>query len=97
VVTAAPDYDDEELATVFEVIARGHQYRIDDELRVAVREWFSSQARGPMFGNARLARNLFEECAARQATRLGDVREPTDAQLVSLLTADLPCVGVREL
>ena len=32
--------------------------------------WFAAQPRDKGFGNGRLARNLFEDAVARQATRM---------------------------
>jgi hypothetical protein len=49
---------------------------------------FPQQAEATALDDARgVARNLFEEAQRRQAWRLRDVAEPTDAQL-SALTAD---------
>jgi len=58
-----------------------------------VRTYFAMQARGPTFGNGRLARNLFEDCVARQANRIVAVEKPTDEQLVTLVAADVPPPG----
>jgi Holliday junction resolvasome RuvABC ATP-dependent DNA helicase subunit len=90
-----PDYTDDELVEIFEAVAREHQYGVDDEVGVAVRKWFAEQQRGPTFGNARLARNVFESCVAQHATRLAELREPTDDQLVSLNPSDVPALGLQ--
>jgi hypothetical protein len=45
------------------------------------------------FGNGRLARNLFETSVLRQASRLADVDDPTDEQLVMLEEADVLAPG----
>lgn len=90
-----PDYTDDELVEIFEAIAREHEYGVDDEVARTVREWFAEQQRGPSFGNARLARNLFESCVTQQATRLAELVEPTNDQLVSLNASDVPALGQR--
>jgi ATP-dependent Clp protease ATP-binding subunit ClpA len=85
-----PDYTDDELVEIFESIGRQHHYELDEQARVAVKTWLAAQPRGTSFGNGRLARNLFEECVTRQATRLVDLKRPTDQQLMTLTAADLP-------
>ena len=55
----------------------------------------SALERGPSFGNGRVARNLFEAAVARQATRIVELKSPTDEQLVTLVAADIPDVGTR--
>ena len=41
------------------------------------------------FGNARLARNLFEASVARQASRVVQIKDPTNDQLTELRPEDL--------
>lgn len=85
-----PDYTNDELVSIFSAIVREHEYRAEESTLAAAREWFASQPRDASFGNGRLARNLFEACVARQATRLSEVAAPTDDQLLSLSSADVP-------
>jgi ATPase family associated with various cellular activities (AAA)/AAA lid domain len=85
-----PDYIDDELVEIFESIGRDHHYELDDDGRAAVKKWLAAQPRGESFGNGRLARNLFEDCVAKQATRLVDLKSPTDHQLMTLTAADIP-------
>jgi len=88
-----PDYTDDELMAIFESIGTEHHYTLDDGARAAVRTYFAWQERGPTFGNGRLARNLFEDCVARQANRIVTLTTPTDEQLVTLVAADIPPPG----
>jgi len=88
-----PDYTDDELMAIFESIGKEHHYALDGSARAAVKAYFASQDRGPTFGNGRLARNLFEDCVARQATRIVTIAKPTDEQLVTLVAADVPSPG----
>jgi hypothetical protein len=83
------DYDDDELVAIFAGIAEQHHYRLDDATRPVVRAWFSEQPRGPSFGNGRLARNLFEDCVTRQATRIVAISDPSDDDLVTLIVDDV--------
>ncbi|HEX6424163.1 MAG TPA: AAA family ATPase [Acidimicrobiales bacterium] len=84
------DYSDDELLAIVDSLgAKGH-YRLDDGARAAARAWLAAQPRTRGFGNGRLARNLFEAAVANQATRLVEIDEPTDEQLVTLTAADIP-------
>jgi len=87
-----PDYTDDELIAIFEMIGKESHYLLDASGRSAVKAWFAAQARGPSFGNGRLARNLFEDCVTRQATRLVQLEKPSDDELVTLVAADVPPV-----
>ncbi len=85
-----PDYSTDELVQIFDDLASAQRYQLDAEAAARVRAWFDAQPRVKGFGNGRLARNLFEACVARQAGRLADVTEPTDADLCTMTTADVP-------
>jgi Cdc6-like AAA superfamily ATPase len=84
-----PDYSTDELVRIFESMCKTTSYSCAPQTAEAVRAWFDAQPRDKGFGNARLARNLFESACARQASRLVDVASPTDEQLVTLLPADV--------
>jgi hypothetical protein len=84
------DYSTDELIRIFEGIGDKENYHLDDKARATLRIWFESQPRTKGFGNGRLARNLFEDVVARQASRIVEVDNPSDEQLVTLTPADLP-------
>jgi AAA lid domain len=90
-----PDYDDDDLVAIVESLGAAGHYRLDDGARAAVRAWFAAQPRERGFGNGRLARNLFEAAVTNQATRLVAVDSPTDEQLTTLTSADVPPQGGR--
>lgn len=85
-----PDYDDDELVAILELICGKGKYNLSDQARNACLAWFGKHQRGQGFGNGRLARNLFEAMVARHATRLVEIESPTDDQLMLLTPADLP-------
>jgi len=85
-----PDYTLDELVGIFRDLGAESSYSPDETAMAAVRAWFDSADRGKGFGNARVARNLFEEAQRRQAWRLRDVAEPTTEQLSSLTAEDIP-------
>ncbi len=88
-----PDYTDDELVRIFEFQGTKVPYTLDTEARAKVLDFFKSVPRARGFGNGRLARNLFEEALARQASRLVDVKDATDEQLNTLVAADIPGPG----
>ncbi len=85
-----PDYNNEELIAIFDLIANKDGYRANDEAKEAIVAWFDLHPRGRGFGNGRLARNLFEAMVSRHAVRLVEVESPTDDQLMVLEPSDLP-------
>jgi SpoVK/Ycf46/Vps4 family AAA+-type ATPase len=85
-----PDYSDDELVAILDSLAERHHYRLTDGARRAARAYLSRQERGRGFGNGRLARNLFEQAIANQATRLVRSDDPTDDELVTLTARDIP-------
>lgn len=84
-----PDYDDDELWQIFVDQGEKAGYHPDAEAEAKVRAWFASVPRDKGFGNGRLARNLFEDAVARQASRVVAIEGPTDEQLTSLTAADI--------
>ena len=85
-----PDYSDDELVQIFESLCGQSRYQCDDAGRAKLRTCFGARARTRGFGNARLARNLFEDAVARQATRLVKLENPSDEQLLTLTADDVP-------
>jgi len=85
-----PDYTIDELVGIFRDLGASSRFMPDDGALAAVRTWFEQDPRGKGFGNARVARNLFEEAQRRQAWRLRDVPEPSAEQLCALITDDIP-------
>lgn len=89
-----PDYTDDELLAILDLICAKGRYDLSEDAREAVVVWFGSHERGHGFGNGRLARNLFEAAVARHATRLVEVSDPTDEQLTMLEVEDIAAVPV---
>ena len=85
-----PDYSDDELARIFESLCTQSRYQCDDAGRAKLKTSFGAHARVRGFGNGRLARNLFEDAVARQASRLVKLENPTDEQLLTLTVDDIP-------
>lgn len=88
-----PDYTDDELWRIFVDLGEKAGYKPDADAQAAVRAWFASVPRDKGFGNGRLARNLFEDAVARQASRVVALDSPTDDQLTALIAADIAPPG----
>lgn len=88
-----PDYSSQELLSIFEALAQRHHYELTADARDRVREHFEAAPRGPGFGNGRLARNLFEEACAQQASRVVRITAVTRDDLVRLTGDDIPAPG----
>jgi SpoVK/Ycf46/Vps4 family AAA+-type ATPase len=84
-----PDYTTDELVAIFESMCKKASYTCTPEAGQAARSWFEAQPRDKGFGNARLARNLFEAAMARQASRLVARDDPTNEELMALLAEDV--------
>ena len=85
-----PDYTDDELVGIFRTLCEDNAYRLDEASEARLREALTVQPRGRGFGNGRVARNLFEDCVTRQASRVVDVKSPTNEQLMTLTAHDVP-------
>src|SRR5690348_14044957 len=69
-----PDYSTEELLAISRTFAAENEYVFGDGTEDVVRRVLEGAARGERFGNARLARTLFEQALNQQALRLAGVR-----------------------
>jgi SpoVK/Ycf46/Vps4 family AAA+-type ATPase len=82
------DYTDEELVRILQQMAQAADYDLDNACVERFTAILGTTPRGPMFGNARFARNLLEAAIGRHAWRLRDVAEPTVEQLRMLIADD---------
>jgi SpoVK/Ycf46/Vps4 family AAA+-type ATPase len=85
-----PDYTDDELVAIFEVMAADAGFSLDDGVLDAVRRRLRSAARGESFGNARLMRNLLDRSIALQAQRITREDGPAPGDIGMLRVEDLP-------
>lgn len=84
-----PDYSTDELLGIFESMCKKSSYTFSEGARDAAKAFFDAQTRDKGFGNGRIARNLFESAMAHQASRLVQVDEPTNEQLMELMAEDI--------
>ena len=85
-----PDYTDDELVAIFGSLCERNHYGCPDDVAEAARRFFAAQPRDKGFGNGRLARNVFEEAVARQASRIVSLDRPSDEELVTFVPGDVP-------
>jgi len=84
------DYSNDELVQIFQSLGSDQKYTCEPDALAKVRAFFEAQPRVRGFGNGRLARNLFEAMVARQSSRLVGIDSPTDEQLCTFTSADVP-------
>ena len=89
------DYTDEELVRILQQMAHAADYDLDGGCLDRFTAILATTPRGPMFGNARFARNLLEAGIGKHAWRLREVAEPTVEQLRQLIADDFD-EGVTE-
>ncbi|MEV4829792.1 AAA family ATPase [Micromonospora sp. NPDC049257] len=82
-------YTSPELVQIVERLCSSHHYALEYDTRIALESWFESMPRTGSFGNARVARQTFEEMVSRQAFRLSDSGAASGVELAQLLPQDL--------
>ena len=65
-----PDYSDEELFEIAEIILRQRNYTLTDDAKVALKEYVDLRRTQSHFANARSIRNALDRARLRQANRL---------------------------
>lgn len=85
-----PDYTDDELLEIFQLMVSGADYDAGPEVEEQLRAIIAATPKGPTFGNARFVRNQLEAAIGRHAWRLRDVEEPTIEELRQLVVDDFP-------
>jgi stage V sporulation protein K len=89
-----PDYATDELLAIARTFAAGSEYVFGEGAEEALRRVLQGAARSERFGNARLARTLFEQALNQQALRLAGVQgrrlaELDRAELMTLRADDV--------
>jgi SpoVK/Ycf46/Vps4 family AAA+-type ATPase len=89
-----PDYTDDELVAIFEVMAADAGFGLADGVLDAVRRRLRAVARGESFGNARLMRNHLDRAIALQAQRITRGDGPVTADIGLIRVDDLPVADI---
>jgi probable Rubsico expression protein CbbX len=69
-----PDYDEDELFAIAELMLEKMNYQLDDDATVAMREYIRLRRAQPRFSNARSIRNALDRARLRHANRLFEGR-----------------------
>lgn len=87
-------YNGTELLKIFELFAGKADFKLTEDAREKLSFLFDKlyEKRHPSFGNARVARNIFEECVEKQANRIVSVSPITEEILMTIEEADVPPV-----
>jgi SpoVK/Ycf46/Vps4 family AAA+-type ATPase len=82
-------YTTDELVTIVEKMCSAHHYALEYDTRDTLHEMFQLIPRNASFGNARVARKVFEDMIARQAYRLSREDSSSGVELAQLLPQDI--------
>ncbi|MGB3027462.1 CbbX protein [Paradevosia shaoguanensis] len=82
-----PDYTDDELLQISELLLAQQNYHLDDGARTALTEYIAIRRTQPHFANARSLRNALDRARLRQANRLFDSADgPMSAETLSTIS-----------
>ena len=86
-----PDYSADDLFKIFEKRTEKYSYKLDKDAETRLKQALAKTVaeKNKNFGNARYARNLFEQAVANQANRLAKVKSPSKSQLSTLTIDDI--------
>jgi hypothetical protein len=86
-----PDYTPDELVAILRLMVEKGGYVLSDGARRRAREVLTAlhDARDRSFGNARTARNLFEDAVLAHADRIAGKAAPSDRELQLLEASDI--------
>ncbi|NBT36086.1 MAG: AAA family ATPase [Betaproteobacteria bacterium] len=89
------DYSPDELSSIFAGFCKEGGFTLAESAAARAREIFEQQyiQRDKTFGNARFARNLFEQCLVRHARRITKADHISDGMLTMLEEDDVEWVG----
>ena len=84
------DYSSDELISILETICDKNAYRIDDELKMSLKDYFAFEIskKQEHFANGRLARNIYDDLVLNHARRVNAIEQPTDEELLVLFSCD---------
>ncbi len=86
------DYSPTQLSEIFDLFCKNADYHMEPSARDTLLQLFATfyETRDETFGNARLARNMFEMTLSNQANRLVTITDITEENLSAITEADLP-------
>lgn len=82
-----PDYADDELVRIAELMLEKQNYRLSDDGRAALVDYIAARKSQPLFANARSIRNALDRARLRQANRMFAGPQPVAAEVLSIIDA----------
>jgi probable Rubsico expression protein CbbX len=82
-----PDYTDEELLRIAEIMLGKQNYRLSNEAREALVTYIAARKTQPLFANARSIRNALDRARLRQANRIFAADGPVRVEALSVIDA----------
>lgn len=82
-----PDYADDELVRIAELMLEKQNYRLSDGGRAALVDYIAARKSQPLFANARSIRNALDRARLRQANRVFAGPQPVAAEMLSIIDA----------
>lgn len=92
-----PDYCQDELLEIAELMLKNRQYRMSEEARLFLKGVLNEKDRRKNFSNARFVRNLIEQSIRRQALRLVKKKETTREELMLIAREDIRLEELEEV
>ena len=88
-------YNPTELLNIFELFANKADFKLNEKAAIKLKKMFERlyEKRNSSFGNARVARNLFERIIEIQANRIVSVTPVTEDILRMITEADIPAIN----
>ncbi len=85
------DYSPDDLTSIFVNLAKQHDYHVTTTAQAKAVSLFKQahQNRSKAFGNARLARNVFEMAISNHAMRVGNLATVSESDLITLAAEDI--------
>jgi probable Rubsico expression protein CbbX len=82
-----PDYTDEELLRIAEIMLGKQNYRLSNEAREALVTYIAARKTQPLFANARSIHNALDRARLRQANRIFAADGPVRVEALSVIDA----------
>ncbi len=85
------DYSAEELIEIFDMQCSKYNYTLSPEARETIEKVIRDReaSKGANFANARDVRNLFETIITNQASRVAQMENPSEEDLITIVPADI--------
>ena len=85
------DYSADELIEIFDMQCRKYNYTLNPEAKETIEKVIRDReaSKGANFANARDVRNLFETIITNQASRVAQMENPSEEDLITIMPADI--------